>query len=217
MAQTGEKELLAQIKKGNQAVLATLLKAQQARLYNVVFRMVGNRDDAAEITQETFLKIIQNITKFRGDAQLSTWMTRIAMNQSISFLRKQTHRRAFSLDQNFAFNHNAQDDQAASLRNQIADPREPSPHASVEKQEALNHLQAALHELEDDFRAILILRDIEQMDYKQISQTLDTPVGTVKSRLFRARLALRQAMQDRLPDGPQTPSPAASTSEVKHD
>ncbi|QDU34711.1 ECF RNA polymerase sigma factor SigW [Poriferisphaera corsica] len=222
MTQVSEREIISQIKKGNQAALGSLLKSQQTRLFNVCLRMVGNRDDAAEVTQETFLKVIANISKYRGDAKLTTWMTRIAINQSISFLRKRKYRLVVSLDEprGTSGGGSGYDDQATALRAQIADDREPGPELSVEKKEMLGKLQEAMGDLEEEFRAILILRDIEQMEYKQIADVLHLPQGTVKSRLFRARLALREAMQKRCSDEKSdrgAMSGAAGQGEVQHD
>lgn len=177
--------------------MGELLSAYQDRLYSVCLRMVSHPDDAAEVCQDVLLKVVQGISRFRGDSGLGTWMTRIAMNQSISHLRKRRIRRTISLDHPVAGRVLDADDQAAALRDQLADAREPAPDLRVQEDEMLARLQHALANLDDDFRAVLVLRDIEQLDYAQISQTLDLPVGTVKSRLFRARLALRQEM-DRL-------------------
>lgn len=196
MTPPAEQALLAKARKGDQHALGELLGAYQDRLYNVCLRMVSHPDDAAEVCQDVLLKVVQGIGRFRGESGLATWMTRIAMNQSISHLRKRRIRRMVSLDQPSQTDP-AQDDQASALRHQLADAREPGPDQRVQEMEMMQRLQEALANLDDDFRAVLVLRDIEQLDYAQISQTLDIPVGTVKSRLFRARLALRQEI-DRL-------------------
>jgi len=196
MSQTPEQAMLAKAKRGDQQALGELLVAYQDRLYNVCLRMVSNRDDAAEVCQDVLVKIIQGIGKFRGESGLATWMTRIAMNQSISHLRRRRVRRTVSIDQSYGSD-NGPDDQATALRHQIQDQREPGPEQCVQDSEMLDRLQQALANLDDDFRAVLVLRDIEQQDYATIGKTLDIPVGTVKSRLFRARLALRNEM-DRL-------------------
>ena len=187
-------ELLSRIRKGDRGALGELLQAHQTRLYNVCLRMLCHRDDAAEVVQDAMLKIVQNIDRFRGDAQVTTWMTRIAMNQSISRLRRRKLRKTVSLDANSTQSANQHHDQASALRQQLADSREPSPTSRVEQNEQLGQLQVALGRLDDDFRAVLVLRDIEQMDYQQMADVLDVPVGTIKSRLFRARLALRQQL-----------------------
>lgn len=118
------------------------------------------------------------------------------MNQSISHLRKRRLRRTVSLDQP-GRSDNGPDDLATALKHRIEDTREPGPDQCVQDSEMLDRLKQAISHLDDDFKAVLVLRDIDQMDYAQIGKTLEVPVGTVKSRLFRARLALRQEM-DRL-------------------
>jgi RNA polymerase sigma-70 factor, ECF subfamily len=200
MTPSPEQALLAKAKKGDPQAMGELLLAYQDRLYNVCLRMLSHPDDAAEVCQDVLLKIIQGIGKFRGESGLATWMTRIAMNQSISHLRRRRLRRTVSLDQP-GRSDNGPDDQASALRHQIQDTREPGPDQCVQDTEMLSRLKQAIGHLDDDFRAVLVLRDIQQMDYAQIGKTLDVPVGTVKSRLFRARLALRQEM-DRLCSAP---------------
>ena len=207
MTATSEQALLARVQRGDQAALGELLEAYRARLYNVCLRMVSNRDDAAELTQDAMLKVVQHIKGFRGEAHLSTWMIRIAMNQATSHLRKQKHRRHASLD-HAPPNGRPHDDQATALRDRLADPREPGPEARVQQQEAHDRLHRALGMVDEEFRAVLVLRDLEQMDYRQIGEVLDLPLGTVKSRLFRARLALREQLQQMDPRTPRDPDPA---------
>lgn len=181
-------KLAQRVMQGDQGALVEVLEAQQQRLYNIVLRMVGNRDDAAELTQEALLKIVQHIGDFRGKSLLTTWMTRIAMNLAVSFLRKASRRGTMSLDQTL---HDGAGG-AASLAAALADHREPEPARGVERQEELAAVLAGLARLDEDHRAVLVLRDIDAMDYQQIATVLAMPVGTVKSRLFRARLALRR-------------------------
>jgi len=187
-----ETELTKKASQGDRAALGELLEAYRDRLYNVCLRMVSQREDAAELTQDAMLKIIGHFEDFRGDSKLSTWMIRIAMNLSVSHLRKRKLRYTESLEA-------VDDDQTTALRRQLADNREPGPGQNVQQKEMLTHLQDALGRVDPDFRAVLILRDIEQMDYEQIGKTLSLPTGTVKSRLFRGRLALRRAMQQNYP------------------
>lgn len=181
-------KLVQRVMQGDQGALAEVLEAQQQRLYNIVLRMVGNRDDAAELTQEALLKIVQHIGDFKGKSLLTTWMTRIAMNLAVSFLRKASRRGAASLDQPLQDGAGG----ATSLAAVLADHREPGPAQGVERQEQLAAVLAALARLDEEHRAALVLRDIDGMDYQQIAAVLAMPVGTVKSRLFRARLALRR-------------------------
>lgn len=212
MTLDNEQHLVTAVVKGDQHALGKLLELMQPRLYNVCLRMLGNRDDAAEITQESMLKIIEHVQDFRLQSNISTWMIRIAMNTSISHLRKRKVRQATSLEYSQSARPAAMDDQSATLRQQIEDRREPEPSESVQQKEMLVHLQKAMASLEEEFRSVLVLRDIEEMDYQQIATVLDVPVGTVKSRLFRARLALRHEMLKLCPP----PRPAAPAREVSH-
>lgn len=188
MTALSEKQIVDAVRRGDQSALGRLLETYQHRIFNTCLRMVGNRDDAAEVAQETMLKVIEHIGDFHGQSEVSTWMIRIAMNLSISHLRKRRLRQAVSLD---ASGSDGDDDQSTALKHDLADRREPSPDLSVQHQEMVAHLHDALGRIEEDFRAVLVLRDIEEMDYQQIAEVLAIPVGTVKSRLFRARLALR--------------------------
>ena len=197
MTQPSEQQLVAEIQQGDRIALGELLRQHYPRLFNVSLRMLGNRDDAAECVQESMLKAVQHFDSFDGRASVSTWVTRITMNQAISLLRRRKVRRSVSLDQPVG---GADTGEPTALSNIIDDPREPGPGERVERGEMLAQLQEALDELDEPFRSILVLRDIEQIDYQQISEVLDVPTGTVKSRLFRARLALRQEMMRRVPD-----------------
>lgn len=207
MAIQNEQHLVKAVLRGDQHALGELLAQMQPRLYNVCLRMVSNREDAAEVTQEAMLKVIEHIHDFRSQASISTWMIRIAMNLCISHLRKRQVRKAGSIDQP-SLNGQMHDDQSSALRNQIEDRREPEPSQSVERKELLAHLQTALGCLNEEFRSVIVLRDIEEMDYQQIADVLGVPVGTVKSRLFRARLALRHEML-RLCPAPRSAGSAA--------
>jgi len=179
------------------AALGDLLEHYQHRLYNTVLRMVGSRDDAEELTQDVMVKVITHIQTYDGRAALSTWMTSIAMNLSISHLRKRRLRRMPSIDApSTGSNH---DDGLGTLRDRLPDSAELSPDQCVEQGAMTQHLHHAIARLDADFRAVLVLRDINEMDYAQIADALDVPVGTVKSRLFRARVALRQVMSESYP------------------
>lgn len=212
--QASEQQLLAQARRGDRAALGALLEAYHGRLYGVCLRMVSNPDDAAELAQDAMVKIVESIDRFRGEAHLSTWMIRIAMNLSISHLRKRKLRRAASLEA--GPDNGEPDGDGPTMRLGLADDREPTPDRRVEQGEMLGYLKAAIAGLDDDFRAVLVLRDIEQMDYRQIADVLEVNIGTVKSRLFRARLALRRRMSQYDPMNQQTRA-GARRSEVSDD
>ncbi|MEM7625638.1 MAG: sigma-70 family RNA polymerase sigma factor [Planctomycetota bacterium] len=200
MDSPAEQALLDRVHGGDRAALGELLRTHQQRIYHVCLRMVSQPDDAAELAQDVMVKVVQKIDGFRGDAKLSTWMTRIAMNLSISHLRKRRLRHTVSIDAASGAGpaatsgHASDNGTGLSLAGRLPDDREPGPERCVEQKEMLDELQRAIAGLDDDQRAVLVLRDVEQWDYQQIAETLELPVGTVKSRLFRARLALRQRM-----------------------
>lgn len=198
-ADVDEQTLLERLRAGDSAALGVLLKRHERRLYNLALRMVSNRDDAAEVTQEAFLKIVQHIDRYRGEAQITTWMTRITMNQAISHLRKRRIRTMTSIEGNGrddGYGGGGHDGPALTLRGSLADEKEPGPDLRVQQDEQRDRVREAIARLDDDFRAVLVLRDIDGLDYAAIANTLELKVGTVKSRLFRARLALRQAIQE---------------------
>jgi RNA polymerase sigma-70 factor, ECF subfamily len=184
MVDRGEASLVQKAVAGDRAALASLLQTHQQRLHNVVLRMLPSPDDAADVTQEALFKVVQHIADYRGRSSLGTWMVRIAMNLALSHLRRQRQHPSTTLD--------APSDSAASLCDTLPDTREPDPALSVQNKEQAHAVLSALARLDDDFRAVITLRDLDAMSYEDIASVLSIPVGTVKSRLFRARLALRQ-------------------------
>ena len=189
MAQDADARLLDSARAGDRQAMGELLTRHQRLLYNVILRMVRHREDAAELTQQAMVKIIEHLPEFRGESAVSTWMTRIAINAALAHQRQAGRRgRPVSLDAPAEANGEAR----TSLGAGLADAREPSPARGVELEEARTRIEAALGELEPDFRAVVVLRDVGEMDYAAIAEVLEVPVGTVKSRLFRARLALRE-------------------------
>ncbi|MFW6337075.1 MAG: RNA polymerase sigma factor [Phycisphaeraceae bacterium] len=190
--------LVAAARRGEAGAMDRLLRKHQQRVYRICLRMLGNRDDAAESAQDALVKVMQSLDGFREEARFTTWITRIAMNQALTRRRRRRVRDTVSLDGPArAASSPGPDDQASALRLHLADAREPEPSARVEQEDELRAVGEALAELDETFRAVLVLRDVEQMDYQGVADTLELPVGTVKSRLFRARLALRQKLADR--------------------
>ena len=189
---------------GDRFALGKVLEASQDLIYNVCFRMLGDANDASETTQDTMVKIIEHIAEFQGQSELSTWITRIAMNQSISRIRKRKLRRTKSLDDTGPAGGDGEESQ--TLGGKLPDDRELSPLDRVEQKEELVRLRAAMARIDEEYRAVLVLRDLQDMDYQEIGRTLDIPVGTVKSRLFRARAALREEMTKTEPSAATDPT-----------
>jgi len=178
---------------GDRGAFGQLAIRLQDRLYNAIVRVVGDREEARELTQETFVKALTKIETFRGEAQPYTWMFRIGVNLAISHLRKVQRRRTFSLD---APRNGSQhgSEQESSLIDRLSREGEASPSSAMEKREEAEQVLAAMGRLDAEYRAILVMRDVEAMDYQQMADTLNVPLGTLKSRLFRARLALREQL-----------------------
>lgn len=166
------------------------VRAYQDRVYNVVYRLCGNREDAMELTQETFLRAIESGREFRGQADVFTWLYRIATNLAISHYRKFGKRRPLSLDDPF----NSPDEESGRGP-RLASPRA-GPLDAAMASETQQRIMEALDHLDPDHRAVVILRDIEDLDYAEISEIVGVPVGTVKSRIHRGRMILREKLKD---------------------
>jgi RNA polymerase sigma-70 factor, ECF subfamily len=192
-------EMLRQAQAGDRGAYGQLVVLYQDRLYNAIVRLVGDRDEALELTQETFTRGLIKIDTFRGDASPYTWLFRIAVNLAISQLRKVGRNRVFSLDRpsrnGWGRGGTDDDDQAAGMLDQVTQDRTEAPPQRVERRERDGVVLAALGRLDAEYRAVLVMRDIEGFDYQQMADVLGLPLGTLKSRLFRARLALRDELK----------------------
>jgi RNA polymerase sigma-70 factor, ECF subfamily len=186
-------EVLRQVQAGDRAAYGQIVLAYQNRLYNAVLRLIGEPSEAAELTQEAFLRGLMKAETFRGQSSAYTWLFRIAVNLSLSELRKPRRKRVFSLDA--ASGNGDGHSQASALLDRLSAQRTDTPLESLERQERDQQVLAALGRLEPDARAVLVMCDIEGFDYQQMSEILDLPLGTLKSRIFRARLALRDELK----------------------
>ena len=197
--------LLRKAQGGDRAAYGQLVVMYQDRLFNAVVRLVGDREEALELTQEAFTRGLMKINSFRGDASPYTWLFRIALNLAISQLRKVQRNRVFSLDRpSSGANGRAGssssastdgEDQASGLIDRVARDRGTPPPEAVENRERDQMVLAALGRLDAEYRAVLVMRDVDGFDYQQMADVLGLPLGTLKSRLFRARMALRDELK----------------------
>jgi RNA polymerase sigma-70 factor (ECF subfamily) len=196
--------LLQKAQRGDRGAYGQIVVLYQDRLFNAVLRLVGDRDEARELTQEAFTRGLEKLDSFRGEASPYTWLFRIAVNLAISQLRKVQKTRVFSLDRPArGSNGNSRlrdDDQASALMDRVARDGGESPAVRAERRERDEAVLAALGRLDAEYRAVLVMRDIEGFDYQQMAEVLGLPLGTLKSRLFRARLALRDELRMYLGD-----------------
>lgn len=182
--------LLERCRGGDLPAFGLLVTRYQDRIHNAVLRLCGNPHDAEELSQETFVKALENLDGFRQASGFYTWLFRIAVNLAISRQRRAGRIRFHSLD--------APTGGDASLAELIPDRRQEGPSDLADKADLNARVLTALNELDADFRVVVVLRDVEGMDYQQIAQVLDLPLGTVKSRLFRGRNLLQEALKDLL-------------------
>jgi len=184
--------LVQRCRKGDMQAFGLLVAKYQDRLFNMIFRMCGRRADAEELAQEAFLKALENLPNFRGQSRFYTWLFRIAANLAISHRRRGGRVAFHSLTQPDDYDGT----QAEALTAAAAERRTPGPPAAAMSAETADRVTRALDELDDEFRLVVILRDIEDMDYAEAAEVLGVPVGTVKSRLHRARRMLQEKLKD---------------------
>lgn len=176
-----EQRLIAECLRGGTAAYGELIRPYQDRLFNTVYRLVGNAEDAQDVVQEAFIHAYQSLGQFKGDARFYTWLYRIAINAAISHRRRQ--RVVLSIHRS----PDGRDDHEPLDRSEFNRPG----HA-LERAEQERRVQEALDRLSPEHRAVLVLRDIEGESYETVAQVLGVPIGTVRSRLHRARLELRE-------------------------
>ena len=173
-----DKHIVAQARRGELSAFEELVTRYEKRVYAIALRSSGSPEDAADITQEVFLRAWRSMKDFRGDSGFATWLFRITMNQCVDYAR---HKRS-------------EDDEERELP--LPDTA-PSPEEHLENSELGRELAAALDEVSDEHRRIVLLRDVSGMSYTEIAEILEVSEGTVKSRLSRARIALRKILLKR--------------------
>ena len=184
--------LVERCRQGDSEAMERLIIKYQNRIYNVILKICANADDAAELSQETFVKVIENIEKFEGRSSFYTWLFRIAVNLTLSYCKRSVKLGLKSLD--------SEDDERGregrrALKEFLSDDSLSDPAAIASKKELYELIKKAMMKLDDNQRAVIVLRDIEGMDYAQIAKVLDVELGTVKSRLNRGRSNLREIME----------------------
>ena len=184
--------LVDRLQSGDLAAFAELIDRYQDRLYNAQLRMVGDVEDARDLTQDTFLRALSAISSFRGSSQVYTWLFRIGMNLAMNHRRRGHREKAV---RGARGDHDPRVGRHAEhLLREASRRAEPTPDCHLEEAERRELVQRAIEELQPQQRAIIILRDIESLDYEQIAEVLELAIGTVKSRLHRARMALRERL-----------------------
>jgi RNA polymerase sigma-70 factor, ECF subfamily len=174
-----DEDLVRRYLSGDAQAFGVLVERHQTRVYNVALRVLGNAEDARDATQDAFLSALRKLGTFRGDAAFTTWMHRVTVNACYDLLRRQRRQPLLRL--------------AAEGGEPLAETGPPEPDHADASAGSIDAARA-LAQIPDEFRVALVLADLQDLPYEQIARILDVPVGTVKSRVHRGRLALARAM-----------------------
>ena len=180
MTEVSEKKIIEKVLGGDANAFEELVLKYEKTVYNLALRMVGDRDDAFDMTQEAFIKAYGSLSSFRGDSKFSVWIYRIATNVCLDFLRSKSRKQQVSLTV-------SDDDEDAQL--DIPDPKA-DPEQQLIKKISMQSVEEGLKTLPDKQRQILVMRELGGMSYAEIGKALSLEEGTVKSRIFRARKRL---------------------------
>jgi RNA polymerase sigma-70 factor (ECF subfamily) len=193
MGQQSDQALVARCQKADITAFNEIVSRYKGKIYNYLYRMTGNAEDAEDLTQEVFVRMYTNIASFRAEASLSTWLFRIAGNLSVDAFRrgKKDRELSHSLDAPVA---GADNDDGQSATRDVPDWSQ-EPETLLGRKELGAHIQAALQKLPPKLRSAVVLHDVEGLAYEEIAQTERIPLGTVKSRIFNARVALREHLR----------------------
>lgn len=181
MTREQEYLIVQRVLEGDTNAFEELVLEYEKKVYNVALRMLNNSEDAADMTQEAFIKAYNSLQSFRGDSKFSVWLYRIVSNVCLDFLRSKNRRPTVSLS--------VEDDDGEDTQLDVADESQ-SPELLLDRKLTRDSVRRGLDSLPPDYRQILLLREIQGLSYDEIAQALSLEVGTVKSRIFRARKRL---------------------------
>ncbi len=190
-AQESDQQLVERVQQGDKHAFDLLVSKYQQRILNLVGRFVRNPNDAMDVTQEAFLKAYRALPKFRGDSAFYTWMYRIAVNTAKNYLAVQS-RRPMEADQDY--DEIEQIDSSGVLRDQA------TPERMLLRDEIQDTVIRAIEELPEDLRTAITLREVEGLSYEEIADVMECPIGTVRSRIFRAREAIDKQLKPLVSD-----------------
>ncbi|MEA4960515.1 RNA polymerase sigma factor [Lutispora sp.] len=182
-----ERLLVDKSKKGNLDAFEELISAYEKKAYNIAYRMMGNEEDAKDMAQEAFIKIYKSIQNFREESSFSTWLYRIVTNVCLDELRKRKNNRQVPLELNI------ETDKGSAIVELSAEKE--TPEDIYERVEKRQLIQNAISSLGDDYKTVIILRDIQGFGYEEIASMLNCSLGTIKSRINRARNQLKDKLR----------------------
>jgi RNA polymerase sigma-70 factor (ECF subfamily) len=195
-ARTAEATIVADLKAGSEEAYAWLIGEFQRPVYGLVYRMVNDPSDAADTTQEVFLKVFRGMKSFHGESSLKTWIYRIALHEAANrkrwWFRHKAQETSIEPAESDGLT-NGDGIQSAAMQSALTD-RHDSPFENVAHREVQKRVDAELRKVAEPYRTTLILRDLEEMSYEEIAEVLQISLGTVKSRITRGRQALKQRL-----------------------
>jgi RNA polymerase sigma-70 factor (ECF subfamily) len=192
--------LIAGLRAGDECAYEILIQRFEQPVYNLVSRLVDNPADAADVAQEVFLKVFRKVGGFRAESSLKTWIYRIAVNEA------RNQRRWFMRHRGKEIGLEPAESEAQGPQDWLSDPGR-SPYQTALDQETHALIESALQKVSANYRAAVVLREVEGLSYEEIADVLDVSLGTVKSRILRGREALRKHLTDRLQATPQADWP----------
>jgi RNA polymerase sigma-70 factor (ECF subfamily) len=176
--------LVERAKRGDVEAFEQLISQHQKTVYNIAYRLTGNHEDASDVAQEAFVRAYSSLAEFRGDSSFATWLYRIVNNACLDELRKRRRQRVTYIDEALTM-----DD--GEMSRQIADTAD-GPEQALERVEIQRAVQESINSLDPEYRVVLVMREIQGYSYQEIADALGINLGTVKSRLNRARHALKE-------------------------
>lgn len=182
-----DQQIVSQCVNGEREGFELLIDNYQSKVINISYGMLSNQEDAYDVSQEVFIKIYKSIDKFQGNSSLSTWIYRITMNMCKDFLRKRGRAVVYSLNDVIGDTDKERDIKDDSL----------TPEEVTEQNEVQQAVRDAINALKEEYKQVISLYDLEGLSYEEVAYSLDCPIGTVKSRLNRARAALRKKLSDK--------------------
>jgi len=189
IAESAEAQLIERLRSGDRLAFEELVAEYHALVYGLAYRLLNDPEEARDVTQETFLKVFRHLSRFRGESGLKTWMYRITVNQAANhqrWWRRRKRESTVSIDSG---------EQDRTIPNRLADRRtDPEQRAIAQQRE--RYILRALYQIKRDYQVAVILRDIEELSYEEIAETLQISIGTVKSRIARGREELRKRLKN---------------------
>lgn len=182
-----EKLLVKKSQSGDVESFELLISSYDKRAYNIAYRVMGNEEDAKDMAQEALLRVYRSIKDFRGQSSFSTWLYRIVTNVCLDELRRRKNEKYVSMDSTIQTD-------SGELHMELCSDKE-TPESAFERVEQREAIKNAIRELNDEYRSVIVLRDIQGFSYEEISNILDCSLGTVKSRINRARTMLRDKLK----------------------